>query len=77
MKVYNKYKGGRMGKLKITQISYKRIHNLGNYENQKVSCTTSVDSSENPEEVFVNLKAFVERMLFEGVEKLPVGRKSK
>ena len=63
--------------MKITQVYYERIHNLGNYENQKVGCTATVDATEDPKKVFQDLKGFVEHCLFDGIEKLPIGRSSK
>jgi len=50
----------------ISQITYKRIHNLGNYENQELSATALIGDDENPIAVFEGLRAFVEARLFDG-----------
>ena len=40
-------------------MSYKRIKNIGNYENESLEVVAQVEEDENPDDVFENLKHFV------------------
>lgn len=44
---------------KITQMSYQRVFNLGNYEAERIELVTSIDANDNIKEVFGWLKAEV------------------
>ena len=45
--------------MKIKEISYKRIKNIGNYENESLEVIAQVEDNEDPNKVFENLKHFV------------------
>jgi hypothetical protein len=51
--------------MKITKLYFERIHNLGNYENEKFGAECELAPDENPDKVFEALKHFVEKNLFE------------
>lgn len=55
--------------MKIKEISYERIHNLGNFENEKMAVVVSVDGEEDPKKVFKLTKSFVEKQLYNGGNK--------
>lgn len=44
----------------ITQITYARLWNLGNYENERFEATATVGEGEDPAVVLREVKAFVE-----------------
>jgi hypothetical protein len=52
--------------MKIKEISYERVHNLGNYETERFGAVASVDDKEDSRDAFKSLKNFVEYCLFEG-----------
>ena len=41
--------------MKVTQVSYKRIFNLGNYESATVEIVASINETEKPEDVLDQL----------------------
>ena len=45
--------------MKIKEMSYKRIRNIGNYENESLEVVAQVEEDENPDDVFEELKHFV------------------
>ncbi|MDZ7992044.1 MAG: hypothetical protein RM022_014825 [Nostoc sp. EfeVER01] len=55
--------------MKIKTISYKRVLNLGNYENKHLELFAEVDEGENPEEAILQLADTVERTIRESVTK--------
>lgn len=44
---------------KITQMSYQRVFNLGNFEAERIELVASIDANDNIKEVFAWLKAEV------------------
>ena len=42
--------------MKITEIVYKRLHNLGNYENQQVELKAIINDDDIVQDVFKKLK---------------------
>ncbi len=42
--------------MKITQIEYRRLVNLGNYENETLATTATVEEHEDPAKVFALLR---------------------
>lgn len=53
--------------VKITEVYFERIFNLGNYENFKIGLTATVGPKQTPDEVVVKLDAFALRMRKEHV----------
>ncbi len=49
--------------MKIKQITYQRVKNLGNYETERVELVADIDENENQFHVFKELKEQVELML--------------
>jgi hypothetical protein len=45
--------------MKIVTVEYKRLRNLGNYENETVGASAQVEDGETPEEALEKLKVFV------------------
>ena len=43
--------------MKVTQISYRRVFNLGNYQTEAVEFVAAVNDEEDPQEVLRNLAA--------------------
>ncbi len=54
---------GRSTALKITQIEYRRLVNLGNYENETLATTATVDEQEDPAKVFALLREWTNEQL--------------
>lgn len=52
--------------MKIETVTYRRLRNLGNYENETVELTATVDTSEAAADVYEDLKALAEGMLYSG-----------
>lgn len=48
---------------KITQISYSRLNNLGNYENERIEVTASVGEKQSANAVLEYLEGWVSRQL--------------
>lgn len=46
--------------MRIIEISYQQVQNLGNYESRRVEATAVVTDSEDPAQVLADLKAFVQ-----------------
>lgn len=44
---------------RITQVTYRRLHALGNYENETIEATATVDPGQDPDEVLAALKTWV------------------
>ncbi|WP_445626619.1 hypothetical protein [Nostoc sp. DSM 114167] len=55
--------------MKIKTISYKRVLNLGNYENKHLELFAEVDEGEDPEQAILQLADIVERTIRESVTK--------
>lgn len=49
--------------MKIITVEYRRLRNLGNYENETVGATAEVQDGETPEEALEKLKVFVAEQL--------------
>ncbi len=49
--------------MKVTEIRYQRVKNLGNYETERVEVVGLVDETETPEEIFCVLKDMAEQFL--------------
>jgi small-conductance mechanosensitive channel len=49
--------------LKITQVSVRRLKNLGNYENETLEVTAQLDDHEDPINAIQALKIFVKEQL--------------
>ncbi len=61
---------GRSTALKITQIEYRRLVNLGNYENETLATTATVEEHEDPSKVFALLREWTnEQLMKRWVEK--------
>ena len=52
--------------MKIVQIDYERLFPLGPYENERITLHADVDETENPYDVFKDLKATVFQLHEEG-----------
>lgn len=50
--------------MRIKEISYERVHNLGNYETERMGVVVSIDKDEKPDKVFEKAKNYVEDCLF-------------
>lgn len=55
--------------MKIKTISYKRVLNLGNYENKHLELFAEVEEGEDSEEAILHLADTVERTIRESVNK--------
>jgi hypothetical protein len=53
--------------MKVTVVRYARLHNLGNYENERVELEATVES-ESVREVYDSLARMAERLLGLAVE---------
>lgn len=49
--------------MKITQVSYSRLANLGNYSNERIELTATITDQETPEEAIAALKGRLIPML--------------
>jgi hypothetical protein len=49
--------------MRITEIKYQRVKNLGNYETERVEMVAIVDENDDPKFVFEWLKMIVEQNL--------------
>lgn len=58
----------RITTMQIKEITYERINNLGNYENERIAATAQLEPGEDPEEKIIELKYFVEKSLFDRPE---------
>lgn len=47
----------------VTEISYRRVQNLGNYETETIEVKVSVPADEDPEDVFDNMKKWAKYQL--------------
>lgn len=47
----------------ITSVSYRRLRNLGNYENEVVEASSDISASETPEEALAALRQWVHGQL--------------
>ena len=52
-----------MTKLKITEFTYGRVKNLGNYETERMEITCTVDEKEDAAELFKLARGFVRKQL--------------
>jgi len=52
--------------MKITEIEYERLFSLGQYENERITLHADVNETENPFEVFKDIKATVFQLHEEG-----------
>lgn len=50
-------------KLNITNITYERLVNLGNFENERLSATVEIEVDQSPEEAFEYLCQWVSEQL--------------
>ena len=50
--------------MKITEISYGRTKNLGNYQSERLDVTAEVGDEENPTTTYQQLKAWVAQQLY-------------
>ncbi|MBD2416073.1 hypothetical protein H6G80_03200 [Nostoc sp. FACHB-87] len=50
--------------MKIETITYKRVKNLGNYENETFQATATVTETDNPETAAKILRQFVNNQLY-------------
>jgi predicted nucleic acid-binding Zn-ribbon protein len=50
-------------KLNITSVTYERLVNLGNFENERLSATADIEVDQSPEEVFEYLCQWVNEQL--------------
>lgn len=48
---------------KYKDVTYSRINNLGNYENERIEVTLEVQADQTPEEVLKEAKKFVKEKL--------------
>jgi len=55
----------RNNKMQITEVSYKKVKNLGNYSNEQLECTVTVNDRENADDALNLAKQFVENGLRE------------
>ena len=55
--------------MKLLTLTYRRIHNLGNYENEQLEATAEVGVGEEPARVLRELKKFVQRHIGIGPSK--------
>lgn len=49
--------------MRVKEVTYERLHNLGNYENEKASCTIILNDNESVEDAFIAAKQFVMEQL--------------
>lgn len=59
----NRREEGEMRAMKIKEISYRRVRNLGNFETETIEMKAEVDDSEDPIDVFSELKFKTSRLL--------------
>jgi hypothetical protein len=50
--------------MRIETITYKRTKNLGNFQNETIEVTASLDKEDLPDEVAENLRLFFEKQLY-------------
>lgn len=50
--------------MRVTEISYRRIRNLGNYENESVEITVALNEGEDAKEAFAAARTWTHRALF-------------
>ncbi|MGF1989114.1 MAG: hypothetical protein RMY62_014745 [Nostoc sp. ZfuVER08] len=50
--------------MRIETITYKRTKNLGNFQNETLEVTASLEKEDLPDEVATNLRLFVENQLY-------------
>jgi CO dehydrogenase/acetyl-CoA synthase gamma subunit (corrinoid Fe-S protein) len=60
----NKKVGDNMSDLKIKELSYRRVHNLGNYETEALEVIAVVNETDDPEKIYDAMKRFTENKLF-------------
>ncbi len=53
--------------MKITTISYQAVKNLGNYESERLEATAQLEEGENPDDVALKLRRWVNLTLIEPV----------
>lgn len=49
--------------MKITVVKYEKLHNLGNYENEKVGVEITVGDDDHPGDVLLEARKFVDQGL--------------
>ena len=49
--------------MKVTQISYGRLINTGNYSHEKFDVTVNLEPGESPQDAMNKAKAFVEKQI--------------
>lgn len=53
-----------MPDLKIKEMSYRRVHNLGNYETETLEVVAVINEKDDPEKIYDAMVRFVENQLF-------------
>lgn len=53
----------KLNDLNVTEITYSRLRNLGNYENEKLDITVHVNENESPENIVKKLRELVKQYL--------------
>jgi len=46
--------------MKVTSISYARVFSLPGYENEKLSATAELEQGDQPDEVMIKLREFID-----------------
>ena len=54
--------------MKITEINYSKVFNLGGYQNEKIGCVIQVDENDNASEAMKAAVAFVEKQHADKIE---------
>lgn len=53
----------KLNDINVKEITYSRLHNLGNYENEKLDITVYVNENESPENIIKKLRCLVKQYL--------------
>ena len=54
--------------MKITEINYSKVFNLGGFQNEKIGCTIQLDENDNSNEAMRTAISFVEKQHADKIE---------